>query len=414
MKTLSKRMISGLLALLLMMCLAVNAAAADAPAESSGVIDTEKLDAWIKEYVTDHQLDSDWQIFSVGFCWLDTGDTWYYNADQWMYSASLYKVPVSMLVAEKEAAGELTRDSSIKGMTLEYVESTALTYSNNDSGHAIVDYLGGTYSGKCSDMTIQYTQLPEDYFEQNFYDYSYYTARYMTHIMRTLHEGGEERFPHVIEYLLPAAENQYFEILVKEYEVAQKYGSYPEKNGNENHHTSAIIYTPSPIVVTVMTRNVGDYQARISEVGRYLTDYAVELQARLASQPEEPEVTPAPAEEAAAAENPTMQEQEQQAPSAASSQNEAPATAAASTADSVPTTRRDRLISVAMILCAVIIGLIVAIAVIGLLRKKREAEEEEPDPEWMVPPSVKEAEPVEKKAHRSAVKEDNTGYRPRH
>ncbi|MBR4393218.1 MAG: hypothetical protein IKT07_04245 [Oscillospiraceae bacterium] len=411
MKTVSKRMISALLALLMMMCLALNVAA-DAPAESSGVIDTEKLDAWIKEYVADHQLTSDWQIFSVGFCWLDTGDTWYYDADQWMYSASLYKVPVSMLAAEKEAAGELTPDSSIKGMTLEYVESTALTYSNNDSGHALVDYLGGTYSGKCSDMTIPYTKLPESYFEQNFYDYSYYTARYMTHIMRTLYEGGEERFPHVIEYLLPATKDAYFEISVKEYEVAQKYGSFEEKNGNKNEHCSAIIYTPCPIVVTVMTRNVGDYQARISEVGRYLTDYAVELQAELASQPPEPEVTPALAEDVAAVETPTVSEQEQQAPSAVAGQNEAPAAAAA--ADSAPTTRRDRLISVALILCAVIIGLIVAVAVIGLLRKKRAEQEEEPDPEWMVPPSAKEETPTEKKAHRSAVKEDNTGYRPRH
>ena len=411
MKTRSKRMISALLALLMMMSLAVSAVA-DAPAESSGVIDTEKLDTWIAQYITDHQLDGASQIFSVGFCWLETGDTWYYDADQWMYSASLYKVPVSMLAAEKEAAGELTRDSSIKGMTLEYVESTALTYSNNDSGHALVDYLGGTYSGKCSDMTIPYTKLPEDYFEPNFYDYSYYTARYMTHIMRTLYEGGEERFPHVIEYLLPATKDAYFEISVKDYEVAQKYGSFEEKNGNKNEHCSAIIYTPCPIVVTVMTRNVGDYQARISEVGRYLTDYAVELEAKLASIPPEPSEIPVAVEEPTVTDIPIPVGQEQETAAVVSEANE---TAAAAAADSAPVvaSRRDRLISVAMILCAVIVGLIVAIAVVGLVRRRRQ-EEEEPDPEWMIPPSVGKERPKEEKPRRSAEKEGRSDYRPRH
>ena len=38
------------------------------------------------------------------------------------------------------------------GCTLEYLESTALVYSNNDSGHAMVSFLGGTYNGKCSDI----------------------------------------------------------------------------------------------------------------------------------------------------------------------------------------------------------------------------------------------------------------------
>ena len=148
-----------------------------ADAQDDALIDADKLDQWMAEYVQENALDRDYQRFSVGFCYTGTGETWHYDADQWMYSASLYKVPVAMLVAEKEAAGELSQESTVLGMPLQYWESTALTYSNNDSGHAVVDYLGGTYLGKCSDMTIRYTQLADSYFVEDFYQSSYYTAR---------------------------------------------------------------------------------------------------------------------------------------------------------------------------------------------------------------------------------------------
>ena len=252
-----------------------------ASAEDGGLLEEERLNQWMDAYVRDKQLDGSYETFSVGFCYTATGESWYYNADQWMYSASLYKVPVAMLMAEKEAAGELTQDSTVMGMPLQYWESTALTYSNNDSGHAMVTYLGGTYLGKCSELTIPYTDLNEDYFNDDFYQTSYYTARYMTQVMRTLYEGGEERFPHIVEYLLPAQPDSYLNLSLKDrFAVAQKYGSYEEPNGNKNNHIAAIVYTPNPVIITVMTRNVGDYQERMAEVGAYLTDYALELDAK--------------------------------------------------------------------------------------------------------------------------------------
>ncbi len=245
------------------------------------LLDEAELNQWMDSFVASNNLAGPGKDFSVGFTYTATGESWYYNADVFMYSASLYKVPVAMLMAEKEAAGELNQDSIVLGTTLQYLESTALTYSNNDSGHAMVDYLGGTYAGKCSDMTIAYTDLPEDYFVQDFFDNSYYTARYMTQVMTTLWKGGEERFPHVIEYLRPAQPDAYLNISLKgKYELAQKYGSYQEPNGNENNHIAAIVYTPNPVIITVMTRNVGDYQMRMAEIGTYLTDYAQELDSR--------------------------------------------------------------------------------------------------------------------------------------
>ena len=259
---------------------AAETASEQAAAEKPGIIDTEELDRWAEDFFSERGIDSRYQDLSIGFCYTGTGDSWYYNADVWMYSASMYKVPVAMLLAEKVASGELTQQSVVNGTTVEYVESTALVYSNNDSGHSIVSYLGGTYAGKCSDMTEKYTDLPADYFSSDFIDLSYYTARYMTQVMKTLYDGGDEQFPHIIEYLLQAQPGAYYKcspVLSPTYEIAQKFGAYEEPNGNNNNHCAAIIYTPTPIVVTVMTRNIMDYQRLIAQVGEHLAEYSLEL-----------------------------------------------------------------------------------------------------------------------------------------
>ena len=283
----------------------------------SGIIDAELLNSWMEDFLQAHNSTNKWQDFSVGFCYTGTGDCWFYNPDIWMYSASLYKVPVSMLMAEKEAAGELTPESIVMGCTFEYLESTALVYSNNDSGHAMVSYLGGTYNGKCSDMTEKFTDLPPEYFSQDFLDVSYYTARYMTQVMKTLYDGGEEAFPHVIPYLREAQPNEYFNLnpTLKSYGVAQKYGAFEETYaGKNNNHCAAIIYTPTPIIVVVMTRNIGEYQARIADVGAYLADYALQLDEKMqeeaASAQPEPE-PPDAAEPEAAAEPETTESKEE-------------------------------------------------------------------------------------------------------
>ena len=285
----SKKGLSLLLTLLLLLGCVPTVFADKVPVvdgtEDSGIIDVAALDSWMEDYVAQNSLNGNNQIFSVGFCYTGTDDFWFWNADQWMYSASLYKVPVSMLLAEKEAAGELTQDTVITSQfargTLAKLESTALTLSSNDSGHALVEYMGGSYNGKCSDQTIKFTSLPESYFtSDDFYDLSYYTARYMTHVMKTLYDGGEEAFPRVIDYMLDAQPEEYYQsdlTLQSSCAIAQKYGAFIEQKGNNNNHCAAIIYTPTPIVVVVMTRNVGDYQRRMAEVGSYLAAYSLQL-----------------------------------------------------------------------------------------------------------------------------------------
>ena len=401
-------------------------------AEDSGIIDAAALQQWMDNFAQEHNLKQDYMRFSVGFWYSGTGDSWYYDADQWMYSASLYKVPVSMLMAEKEAAGELTKDSVVNGTTLEYLESTALVYSNNDSGHSMVSWLGGTYNGKCSDMTIKFTDLPDSYFDQDFYDVSYYTARYMTQVMRTLYQGGDAKFPHVLDYLKQAQPDDYYNrnaALKGSYTIAQKFGAYEEGNGNNNNHCAAVIYTPNPIVVTVMTRNVGEYQNIIAEVGGHLAEYALELDQKLESWKQEQEAQAA-AERAAAelaaaqqaAENGTAEAAAPEMQSAASAE---PASAETNTAtmpasaEPVPAAGHEsatnapapRRIPVAVLILAGVLVAVVIIAALLLVSVRRRAAEE-PDEDELDWQESEKAEPVRRTpAKKSRAEHRESGSR---
>lgn len=275
------------------------------------VVDSTYLDNWIGNYCTEHGLTD----FSVGFYYTGTGEYWFYNADQFMYSASMYKVPCSMLLSEKEAAGELTQDSKVYGFTVEYLERTAIVDSNNDSGHHIADYMGegisayDTYNGKDADLIRKYAPSLEDsYFPDEYYNWSYYSARFITEVIKTLYEGGEEKYPHIIGYMKQAMPSNYFHLCqTGGYEIAQKYGDFTEGGGtgDQNHHCTGIIYTPTPIIVTVMSKNISYYEQRIAEVAKFLTDYSLKLDEKLLTATPEPEQTPVPATpEPAATENP--------------------------------------------------------------------------------------------------------------
>ena len=401
-------------------------------AEDSGIIDAAALQQWMDNFAQEHNLKQDYMRFSVGFWYSGTGDSWYYDADQWMYSASLYKVPVSMLMAEKEAAGELTLESVVNGTTLEYLESTALVYSNNDSGHSMVSWLGGTYAGKCSDMTIKFTDLPDSYFDQDFYDVSYYTARYMTQVMRTLYQGGDAKFPHVLDYLKQAQPDDYYNrnaALKGSYTIAQKFGAYEEGNGNNNNHCAAVIYTPNPIVVTVMTRNVGDYQNIIAEVGGHLAEYALELDQKLESWKQEQEAQAA-AERAAAelaaaqqaAENGTAEAiapEMQNAASAEPAPAETNTAAMPASAEPVPAAGQEsatnaaapRRIPVAVLIFAGVLVAVVIVAALLLVAARRRAAEE-PDEDELDWQESEKAEPVRRTpAKKSSAEHRENGER---
>ena len=247
-----------------------------------GILDTEELDRLAEEFITEHKLNKD--RISFGYCYLETGDEYCYNGDTWYYPGSVYKVPLMMLVAEKVSAGELEQDGDFMGMPLSRVEEYIPTYSNNDWAHNVRRWLhDGAGDQVWRKAAMAYADLDESYYSTDYADYCYYTARYITRVLETLYFGGEERFPNVIPCMLDGNPVNYFKLSdeMRQYEIAQKYGSFIDQNNRNWNATVGIIYTEHPIIVSVLTLDAPNAEKVLSDAAILFTNYTKQVDGRL-------------------------------------------------------------------------------------------------------------------------------------
>ena len=239
---------------------------------SYAVIDPAELQRLVDAYAAARSLNKD--NISIGYCYLDTGDTWYYNGDVWNFGAGVYYVPL-MILAERESRGELTQDSNLNGLTLGEAERYVLTYSNNAYAHQMMNYIGT--DKEVRKLYQNYSSLPEAYYDPDFLDYSYFTVRFLTDVMKTLYNDSE-RFPNIIECMKNSDNGSVFHgAMGGEYEVAQKYGNYIDRRDVAYNNTIGIIYTPHPFVLTVMTKNLGITHEVMWDLAVIFKDYTLSL-----------------------------------------------------------------------------------------------------------------------------------------
>ncbi len=232
-----------------------------APAADGHLIDGDTLTKFFDEYLHENYCDNEDQCLSIAVWCPDTDEYWYYNPDVWMYGVNWYRLPVSMYLAEKVSKGELTMESVVNGITLEYAINTALAATSNPSASSMVLYLGGNMTTNCADLTAGLSNLPESYFVDEYYQENAYTARLMLEITKTLYLGGEERFPLVEESMKDAMPDDFFKRdwnVGHDWVIAQTSAAYWGDGAGDRVHCTGIIYTPSPILLTVMMKNIAD------------------------------------------------------------------------------------------------------------------------------------------------------------
>ena len=232
-----------------------------APAADGHLIDGDALTKFFDEYLHENYCDNEDQCLSIAVWCPDTDEYWYYNPDVWMYGVNWYRLPVSMYLAEKVSKGELTMDTVVNGITLEYAITTALAATSNPSASSMVLYLGGNMTTNCADLTTGLSGLPESYFVPDYYQENAYTARLMLEITKTLYLGGEERFPLVEESMKEAMPEDFFKRdwnVAHDWVIAQASAAYWGEGAGDRINCTGIIYTPSPILLTVMMKNIAD------------------------------------------------------------------------------------------------------------------------------------------------------------
>ena len=300
-----RKITKGLLALLLCFALICPLLGSNANAEEYSVVDKAELEALMEDYLASHDVNGG--NMSIGFCYTATGERWYYNDDCWYYAGSMYKVPLMMLMAEKVKSGEITEDTEIQGMSLKEAQDLILIKSNNEWAHVMRRYLGGDAVWR--EESKKYSSMKDEDYNPDFIQYGYVNPVYVVDVFNTLYQNPDD-YPGVLEDLLQASPGEYLRRnLEGQYEIAQKYGAL-----EEFYHVGGIIYTPNPIIVTVMTKFSFSIDELMGDAASMLVDYSLKLDERLEKLKAEPEVTATPevqpVETPAPAETPAVVEPE--------------------------------------------------------------------------------------------------------
>ena len=184
-----------------------------------------------------------------------------------------------MLLSEQVQSGAISQSTQIEGLEVSTIEEYILVHSNNDWAHTIRKYLGGDEVWRQD--AKKYSSLADSEYDPDYMDYCYFSNRYANQVMNTLF-ASPDSYPNIIDCLKAAEPEHYFRLKLEgKYEIAQKYGSYNDQLGDNWNTASGIIYTPNPIIVTVFTLNVDNYEEVIGDAAKMLTDYALELDGKL-------------------------------------------------------------------------------------------------------------------------------------
>lgn len=257
-------------------------------AELTAIVENALAESLYGTYLTNVPL-------SVAVCFTRTGEVWYYNADEWYYTASLYKLPMIMRFTRMAEDGELADQLPVFTEQTEYIKQRCLIYSDNSWAGALWRNLF-TEDGVMQRTALAYAHFPEEELPPEYMGNMLYSARFMLGIVQELYDNADQ-YPMVIDYMKQAQPNAYFRHeLEGVYDVAQKYGSADGYN-----HTAGIIWTPSPILLVVMSNRLavqlGDQT--IGHVAAAVADYALVVDER-ADAWEEQEAARIAAEQAAA------------------------------------------------------------------------------------------------------------------
>ena len=278
-----KRLCALLLCVLLLSPAAVWAAparGADAEYHFDADFSSETLGQVIERYLAERQI-SDKNI-AIGWMDLTSGEEWYYNGDLFMEGASTYKLPLSMVYADKVLAGELKSTDKIGHYVLEDALYEMLVNSNNSVALRLRDNLTRDFA-EYRRMLVPYSGLEADSLPSGYYTNNQFSPRFLIGTLHTLYERRDE-FSNLLDYMKEARPDTLLSQYRGKTEVAHKYGS------DENFVSdSGIIFARHPFLMTVMTHNVGDAMRRIGELGRIAMDYAEYL---ASLDPPEPESEP--------------------------------------------------------------------------------------------------------------------------
>ena len=243
------------LAMLLSLAPAASAEDADGDARFAGRTWQEIME----EFLAEHHAAP--ESVACGWCNTVTGEEQYWNGDQYMVSGSMYKVPMNMIFTEMVHNGEIGWNTFIGGYRYEYCLHATIVDSNNDVAKGMWDYLGGYQPYR--HLLAPYMGEDPDTVDEKFYENNFSTPRQMIYSLKLL-TTEPERFPRLIDEMLQAEPNKYFKEREHDYDIAQKYGYWPDPNGwHVALNDCAVIFTEEPVCIVIFIDSVSEQSSRL-------------------------------------------------------------------------------------------------------------------------------------------------------
>lgn len=237
------------------------------------VVDSDALTELVENYLRENNRSG--SGIAISYCYTGTGEIWLYNGDTFFEGASLYKLPLSMLIDNAIARGEITPESELCGMNVMYALERMLVYSDN----TVAEFLLGLYEpAELRALGAQMAGLSEESCPLAYARTNDYSPRFMLGLLLELYRHSED-YPDVLNYMLLASPGRFFRLTLEgQYDVAQKYGSHlPTLN------SAAVIYTPRPFLLTVLTANSGGAEIVLGDMAELFAEYTLTLDEKIDS-----------------------------------------------------------------------------------------------------------------------------------
>lgn len=246
-----KRIIS-VLCILCMLFSLVPSAFAD---EAEDFYKDKSWDEVIQEFVDKYEDRNRSRSIALGYRNLVTGEEHFYKGTEYMVTCSMYKVPLNMYFTEKVSKGEMDWETDVMGYSYEEILEGSIVRSSNTKSQYLIDRIG-TYN-EYRRAIAPYMGVDPDEVDFKYYENNFFTAEQMIHCLNELYEGEEERFPGLIDKMLEAEPENYFNYREQSFDVAHKYGYVSDINSGKRYiNDCGIIFTDEPIAIVMFSDSI--------------------------------------------------------------------------------------------------------------------------------------------------------------
>ena len=251
-------------AIVLLLCLVLGSGSAYADDEDLADKSwDEVIGAFLEEF------DAQEGQVTIGYYNTVSGEEYFYDPDRYMVTASMFKVPLCMVFAEKEANGEISWDDLASGYRYSVLVEGAIVNSNNDYAEKLWKKLG-SYR-RYREIIAPYMGEDPETVDAKYYENNFFTARQMLTCLQRLY-GDQETYGTIIDLMKRGQPKEYFRRYENRYEVAHKYGYLTEGYGL-HLNDCAVVYTDEPYLLVCFTYGLAKPYEFLGKLCTLMSDY---------------------------------------------------------------------------------------------------------------------------------------------